>query len=162
MSQFPLTIAIVVFYDCPMLNVELLQKVKAAILAHPHDFDMDDWVQPAKTSEVIEQNESCGTVGCIAGWMVSLERSESLSDLFDKRIDGAISIAGIARDLLDPEAYVVYQDELFYVSQWPEKYRRTYRDATTDQERAQAAADYIDYFIKKNKDNSDPASPAQS
>ena len=49
------------------INVELLRKVQAHIVAHPEQVDMD---------VVLIHKKSCGTVGCIAGWAVMLGSSK--------------------------------------------------------------------------------------
>lgn len=64
-------------------SYELLQEVKAAVLAEPRRVIMEEWL--CKTPVMIHNTETgkdeetrlpaCGTVGCIAGWMTLLKAS---------------------------------------------------------------------------------------
>jgi hypothetical protein len=53
------------------MNVELLLKVKQAILDEPARLNMDNFL---KSSDYYhDQEPACGTVGCIAGWAVIID-----------------------------------------------------------------------------------------
>jgi hypothetical protein len=57
--------------DTSKLNVELLTKIKEAILRHPDHFDMSTWTyQPYQNPGRIQDGNvfPCGTTACIAGW----------------------------------------------------------------------------------------------
>lgn len=114
------------------LNIDLLQKVKAAILAEPEHFDMSWWTQ----------ENDCGTAGCIAGWAVALAGGKSLGLVHARRLAG--HIAQEARDSLQ-----ISQEEsnkLFLGEYWPEPFRSRYTDAKSKRW-ASIAADRIDHFI---------------
>ncbi len=116
------------------MNVELLLKVKEAILEEPSRIDMADWVKADDTVP-------CGTVGCIQGWGVALQTGLRGWDL--------------VAYFYNPEAYddafdltPGQQNRLFYEHEWPYAYwdkLRSYRRQTP--EYAQVVADRIDHFI---------------
>lgn len=100
------------------MNTELLLKVKAKILAEPEHFDMGRFF---------------GTECCIAGH--------------------ALILAGLACCNVEQESKRVLElrntqvDRLFYIEDWPVKFRLGYVGADTDPRRSQIAADRIDHFI---------------
>lgn len=121
------------------MNIELLRKIKAEIVAEPDAFRMDVW--------------TCGTAHCIAGWAIQLSGL-----MFDPVIEeerpadtvGGRSAMDVAAELLhisDDEAMA-----LFLVSGWPDDTSAAY-DAIPDelpdarQRRAAIAADLIDAAI---------------
>ena len=140
------------------MNVELLKKVRDAILEHPDWFDMEYWLGDTKTS-------SCGTTGCIAGWAVSISRGKSVSQYYEDNLKSSIGLYPRARDavgLTEQQA-----DKLFYYPNWPSPYKKQYAQATYEQDSekeagypdkarlreiqkraAQIAADRIDKFIE--------------
>jgi hypothetical protein len=125
------------------LNVELLNKVKDAILAHPEQFNMDEWVGRG----------ACGTTACIAGWCCALSLG-GLERVRTRYFDFSrhYNVKREAQDLLgiqvpEEEDDVTY--ELFYSSKWPIDLDRRYQDAETPLEKAQVAAERIDRFIEQ-------------
>ncbi len=85
------------------MNVELMNKVREAILDNPRRVDMGDFCY---------SKEKCGTVGCIAGWAMILS---GIKPSFIKA--GDFSPHNVGRDLLnisDEQAH-----KLFYVNSWP-------------------------------------------
>jgi hypothetical protein len=119
------------------MNVDLLLRVKAHILAEPRRFDMDDWVRKSKAAP-------CGTVACIAGWAgllnnPQIEKTYDVTsiDFFQPRHNGL--------QLTEDES-----DRLFYEGEWPEPFCSEYYDAESSSERAAVAVRRIDHFIETN------------
>ncbi len=100
------------------MNVDLLLKIKAAILADPDSFRMDTW--------------TCGTAHCIAGWACVLS---------DQPITGGAAATRVL-------AIDRYQgDGLFHVGCWPAPIAARYAATDDRRERAAIAAERIDSFI---------------
>lgn len=59
------------------MNVELLEKVKKAILAEPMKFDMEDFKQDYR---------KCGTTYCIGGWVCLIGEAENFSGATAQRL----------------------------------------------------------------------------
>lgn len=107
------------------LNVQLLEKVKSAILREPERFDM----------QAFAYEGGCGTIMCIAGWACAIaNKTDPLpgSSIREK----AIEILG--------DSNVV---KLFYGRIWPDALRKRYKYAYSDESRAQVACSAIDSFI---------------
>ena len=132
------------------MNKTLLLKVKAAILAKPERFDMDNW---CGTSHCI-----AGHAAVIAGWLKPnaayefLRRSwtpsaNAKADDCDPDVvasDGSHSAEPFARLLrLDEDQ----AERLFYSEEWPTPFAEAYKNATGPGARAGIAADRIDHFI---------------
>lgn len=119
------------------MNLELLEQVKAAILAEPHLFNMDDFICRG----------SCGTEACIAGWAVKLsdpatfQYAEGLSGT-QYTNDLVLNAARSALQLRWDEAA-----RLFWLISWPPSFRSHDHEARSPQDHAQAAANRIDHFI---------------
>jgi len=156
------------------MNTELLRKVRRHILAKPSRLRMSNWIidieriahdsetqliasktkmdgKPAFSFVSIAYNEpaaqlipSCGTVGCIAGWVCILEGFQAMEKL------GSLSIPIKATQLL--QISVREADHLFYVTGWPSPFREQYIEGPTKtaKQRAKIVADRIDFFIKTN------------
>lgn len=111
------------------MNVELLRRVQAQILAEPKHFDMGWW----------EVQQPCGTVRCIGGWIIALSG-------FDVPSYGGV--ATLATRLLDAG-----DDSLFNVFNWPAEWGQKYDAADDDPvQAAKVASDYIDYWIETYKE----------
>jgi hypothetical protein len=119
------------------MNIELLQRVKKAILDNPEHFSMDYWYQYIDenghvtlenyTVGVAEGLTECGTKACIAGWAVFLGRDDST---------GVYDIGLYAQNILD-----LTNDQarrLFHMDRWPKQF---WLDDT------ETAAARIDHFI---------------
>lgn len=102
------------------------------------------------TPVYVEQQEPpCGTVACIAGWAwhkwIKKDPNESI-----------YTIAGQGRKALDLDA--VQAHKLFFVSEWPVDFYRRYVKATLLPDgprlkaQAKIAAEYIEYFIAREKE----------
>ena len=117
------------------MNIELLERVKEAILANPQHFDMSCWGNLEKNNGGF----TCNSAACIAGWAVFLEKGIMLDN------QDVESEAQRLLRLYDGEAY-----QLFYDSNWPDEFEDRYRDAAWADnyaEIARAAAARIDRFL---------------
>lgn len=122
------------------MNVELLQKVKAAILAKPEEYNQYEW---------------CGTAQCIAGHAVALALPEEYADAVKDGHDEVTllvlnrkgEVLGFSEDD-NEDWYRSYR--LFYSDHWPPNLEGRYDNAKTPKERAQIGAERIDLFIATN------------
>jgi hypothetical protein len=114
------------------LNVELLLKVKEAILANPTKFSMSSWCSHPFIFAFIS---SCDTVACIAGWTVALS---------GERLGVTDTIASKARRLLNLSVdEKEYPFSLFYTHNWPADLK-----VLAQEDEAKAAGIAIDRFIE--------------
>lgn len=135
------------------MNVELLQQIKAHILADPDAFRMDTW--------------SCGTAHCIAGWALILTNDPVVNpnaEPWEQRTlcerdpgEKAAEILGIStEDDGDEDQDDFYDDttseakRLFHVNQWPDDFESRYELSDSRIARAITAAERIDHFIATN------------
>lgn len=136
------------------MNIELLEQIKARILAEPDAFRMDTW--------------SCGTAHCIAGWALVLNNL-SIANPDDHAVnqrltDGRRPIA-VAATLLgldggeEGEWDETEAVRLFCTYAWPERFEDRYDESYDDgpddlpsrrRARAEIAAERIDHFIATN------------
>lgn len=122
------------------MNVELLTRVKEAILAAPQLLDMSDWNHPI----------NCGTAHCIAGWACALDGWEMQSPInscmITKPDNRNSDTEQVARDLLCLSSE--QSDKLFYASRWLLDHKHPYYETKKgSQERAEITAKRIDHFI---------------
>lgn len=125
--------------------IKKLRAVKRQILAHPRRFNID---------KVIEKT-SCGTVACIAGWLILNETPEAKrhSNLYAWFTSGekynvpklACEILGVAPDKSEHGI-----ESLFYINGWPEPFKAKHNSAKTLTAKSRVAAEYIEYFIKQH------------
>lgn len=122
------------------MNIELLQEIKARILAEPDSFRMDTW--------------TCGTAHCIAGWAVLLSGltiANPDAETFAQRLTDGRTPDMAATQVLDipadPDDWDSPAERLFHVGDWPAEFEEAYEDAGSRSERAQIAANRIDRFI---------------
>ena len=119
------------------MNVELLQQVKAHILAEPDAFRMDTW--------------SCGTAHCIAGWALLLNDIPIKNPREHALVQETISDenpSSVARELLG--LGFRQAQNLFFISAWPDAFSEQFAATKSRGERAQIAAKRIDHFIATN------------
>jgi len=128
------------------MNIELLQKVRDAILAEPRRFNMGYWVTDGVTTA------PCGTAACIGGYALVLNKMEE-----DKTMDW---VRGIHYFTMSPGWIIVtdaqrvlgltldQRSRLFNDNCWPNPYRDQLRSATDPAKAAKIAADRIDLFIR--------------
>jgi len=136
------------------MNVELLLKVKERILAHPNRFMMNSWLVTryrqgdyftADDHETEILFDNCGTAACIGGWTCLIASQQKYKDIKDFHSEAARLL----------EIGYSESEELFAVGYWPNKFQVRYLKATTQEKRAQIAAERIDYYIEKHgKENS--------
>lgn len=140
------------------MNRELLLKVKAVILEEPSRLDMYRWLEhhpPGRklwdtaysgTVDAQLTVPSCGTVGCIAGWVIVLagKENESLG----------VSLSGVAAEALGLSQ--LQADSLFYHnawSVWSHDHSNRLKDLYDNSPpgsvlRAQIVAEVIDLFLE--------------
>lgn len=123
------------------MNIPLLKKVRAAILAEPKKFDMTMWFRRERTSP-------CGTTACIAGHAVAIQlKFNSLKAGLvteDPWFYWGTKAASILK-LTKEEG-----ERLFQLHRWPDEMAIAYEDARTRKLKAEIAAARIDLFIKTN------------
>jgi len=120
-------------------GIEALQKVKEQILSEPQKFDMGQWVNI---------HPECGTVACIAGWLVlnkfGVEEFRRMANE-----PGGISVKQEADKIIGCNG-----GRLFYTCAWPEYLKDEYESKEGEYElvgKAELAVKAIDWFIKLNK-----------
>lgn len=131
------------------MNTELLEKVKAHILAEPCRLAMHLWREIGKPGTMLHgfpisedlprEMPACGTVACIAGWTLELANSDAYGYGLPEAAAGLLEIERI-------EAA-----SLFHVSNWPLFYRIRWLLSRTLRGRAKITAQRIDAFIRKHK-----------
>lgn len=139
------------------LNTELLLQVKQRILAEPRQFDMTNWFRKYAPGHI----PNCGTTACIAGWAICCAEKITPAVAYEKfrRRSDVLQLLGLNK---------AQAECLFYEENWPDEYQCNcnwcrycrceiaYPDddeeecTETPQQKAQRAADYIDYFIEQH------------
>lgn len=132
------------------MNIELLQKVKQAILDEPRKMDMNVWFdrfwadeeEKVRVLRLLGKEEAqlppCGTIGCIAGWSVLLGSSMDPGEL--------VHVGSTAARLLDLDFEQAY--DLFHTTTWPSDLREKLSDSEPGTiEYAQVVAEAIDRYI---------------
>ena len=127
------------------MNIELLRKIRSSILENPQNFDMSTWFdsEDGCDENLIGRGESCavldqcGTTGCIAGWALHLTKSINTGNTFWEQ---AQKILELSKN---------QAENLFYVNNWPDKYRDAYNDEAGGDE-AKITARRITAFIASN------------
>lgn len=122
------------------------EELKAALRAHPEEFDMSYWAQKSP----------CGTAFCIGGRTLLLAGgyevkpdTDSIRELFDFYKDGKY-IADVeqeAMSLLGVESVEYTWFPLFHKGDWPSHLIRAYEGTETPAARVEIACQAIDYFI---------------
>src|SRR5882672_4453118 len=137
------------------MNIKLLEKVKAAILAEPRRINMDHWLtKKIDTDQDVwldakpkHSEPPCGTVGCIAGWTVVLAKRQREVKRRGAAVGDVFAIETIAGEVLD----LASSRALFYPNSWPEQFRlRLVAQRHGTKAYATVVADRIDFFIKTN------------
>lgn len=123
------------------INTELFEKIKQHILEKPRRYDQGEWGKP-------QPDVPCGTACCIAGWAAILGGINTHEELRGSRMRGFDpDIAAELLGLTEDESDVVFDANGMA---WAEDYGDRLREAKTPEERADAAAEYIDHIIATN------------
>ena len=125
------------------MNVAVLEKVRDHILEDPRRLNMRDWIWHYTDNQVRLNSDilpPCGTVGCIAGWILELYGHELEKETGDIVKDAA-KLLGV--DLSEACC-------LFHLEYWPKDYQIRYR-AGNQKERAQVTAERINRLIKEHQ-----------
>lgn len=133
------------------MNVKLLEKVKAAILAEPAQFLMTTWFADSdddysyRPYDRARKVPNCGTAACIAGWALTIGRRYRNPRNAASRLgrEGSIGLDA-ARAIGVPYRFA---QMLFIVSYWPHAFKERWSMASTPLQRARVAAQRIDRFI---------------
>lgn len=124
------------------MNVPLLRKVQAAILEEPKRLDMGSW---AYRTDHVDNGPKCGTVACIAGWAIILNKTDKPAR-FSLFVHDSSDTCDIAMGLLG-----LKDDNLFFEDYWPAKFFEpllVMRPGSRGY--AQVVSDYIDHFIAEH------------
>lgn len=143
--------------------VELLQRTKAAVLAHPDHFNMDYWF--AYGDPQVEQDEHghlsisvtddvpftpliaslnrCGTTACGAGWIVALS---------GEKVTPGEPIAIAAAKLIEFPNLEHQACPLFHTASWPWHISNAYEGAETAEDQAEAFGKAVDLWIEVDGD----------
>lgn len=119
--------------------VEKLNVLKTHITADPLRIDMDRWIYYENGQDIFTIFPKCGTIGCIAGWLVVLfSKTKKLPTL---------DISSQAQYLLEIDSE--RRDNLFIKGFWPVTFSNQYKAALGPAARAKVVCDRIDYFIEQ-------------
>ena len=139
------------------MNVALLRRVRAHIIAHPERFCAAHWAWVRNGRDVRQHGAAPeGFRGCIAAHVLLLSGRYDETGLVRQHLhfdNGTLSAA--ARDVLDltPDQY----RELFYPSQWPDPFRADYYTTKTAEAEATVCADFLADFLARH---APPLAPA--
>lgn len=122
------------------MNVKLLRKVIKHISGESRRLEMAVFGEKVDPSE--PDSPPCGTTACIAGWSMILSGKYKLTEKGFPYDDSA------ATELLGIDGYQA--NRLFYVGEWPKKFRDRHDTAKTPRGRSSAAVARIESFIKTN------------
>ena len=150
-----------------MRNVELLKKVKEAILSEPKRLGMEVWATSSYRNDGPFEEEgampACGTVACIAGWVAIFSLGAGhLDDLsLDDREKVVVDAGLVASEALGLTAREA--ESLFHEHEWPQEFRSQFEvawDAESYTElkeiEAEVTARRIDAFIAEKTTERDP------
>lgn len=148
------------------LNIELFKKVREKIATTPEAYDQRVFGRS-------EPLAPCGTAACIAGWACVLSGVMRLDDvqlanptdtgqtgiidLVDERAAEALRLTDYESDVLftsEPEGDCDdYDDDGndIYAGGWPEPFAEQWREAVSNDARAQVAVAYLDHIIETGK-----------
>ncbi len=156
------------------MNIERLQRIKALILEEPrrlimegyhfggvkeNKWDEEQWLEELAESFGKRQKATpalippCGTAACICGWANILEMQDKglklQCDMGDET--AAAAWLGISPAWTREEPS---RRDVFHVDYWPQDFKARYEKAANPQQRAQAAADYIDFLCAQEQETS--------
>jgi hypothetical protein len=131
------------------MNVELLLQVSEHITQLPNRLHMNSWILDSAGWRTTFESDNgfdqiyyapCGKACCLGGWAVILGGHPEYHNYDD--------VEHKALELLQLDEY--QGDRLFYVQNWPTRYKNDYNQAKGQYERAQVAAKRIRWFIDTN------------
>lgn len=122
----------------------LLTQVKKLILSEPKRLTMNSILY----RDASEDGPSCGTVGCIAGWLCVVAARKENSLPFQDAINHVSSSASISDACCLLKADENEMERLCFLASWPQSLKRTYLKSTTPLQRARVTARRIDLFLK--------------
>jgi hypothetical protein len=120
--------------------LDKLRDARNFMAEDPRRVQMNSWMRPADEVMFPEEAPSCGTVGCIAGWLSTVHAK-------DKALDGIspMDSAHRAAALLDlPIAYV---QPMFHVVSWPRLWHDLYLQAQGHIARACVVIWFLDHIL---------------
>jgi hypothetical protein len=120
------------------MNTKLLRRIQKRILKEPRQFAMS-WLFRSQ-EDVTWKIPNCGTAACIAGWCGSV-----ISGNNPKTIS-SIGLYGAPQASKDLKLTYAQGGRLFYLSGWPDKFRKVHQEGTAAF--ARQAARRIEHFIK--------------
>lgn len=138
-----------------VMNVELLEQIKAKILAEPRQFVMRSFFKRGDGLAAMYRKPAwadlrrftvpnCGTAACIAGWAISLRMK-----MTPREVENTHLLPGRVTDDAARALGLSYTQglRLFHISGWPQQFMQGFEDADTFEARAKVAAARIDHFI---------------
>jgi hypothetical protein len=120
---------------------KLLREVQAHILEEPRSFDLEKYLELAEKDD--PSGPPCGTVACIAGWVVMLGDKSFVPDSL---LQTYASIPLRAQKLLGIGE--MQSLKLFLGVNWPREFRVQYGFAIGKPAEAAVAVRRIDHFIR--------------
>jgi hypothetical protein len=138
----------------PKLNVRLLRKIQRYILKEPRRLVMSRLILKKGDPLPEDHNDDfgkCGTAACIAGWALLLSGRKPFKGERGEENDAgtAAKVLGVKYETCGNSDHP--GNKLFWVFNWPYKFRIRYNQAKTAFARAKATSLRIDYFIKHRK-----------
>jgi hypothetical protein len=135
------------------MNLKLLRKVKAHILAEAERLNMKEWVTMRKFRPSVDEFDkdqphygSCNTAACIGGWgfLLTYGPRATRKKIADDDLDET-EMRGLFG--LDSEQAV----QLFYVDSWPEDLQKAWEETGPKafKARAKIVAKRIERFIQE-------------
>ncbi len=130
------------------INVELLKRIAQGIVENPTKFQMESFTR--------FDRYGCNG-GCIAGWAVLLGKGNDQTTF-----ENLHKTVKFDRGISETATKLLFQDDLFprhlsglpglfFVCEWPAKFRDAYNQASTTGIKAKVAAEYIHHLIKESQ-----------
>ena len=144
-------------------NVKLLREIKNAILEEPRRLSMDTWMGKAYNFLPNKDKAPCGTVACIAGHAVLINKLNEAGKTFNARrfvlaLVNQYDSFELGCDYVEDKAVELLcltkdqADRLFHVESWPNEFKEAYREDTrSDKKLAELTAQRIEHFIATKK-----------
>lgn len=121
------------------VTAETAQELHQAIAAmeqHAARVNMEDWCTDDDFTKLLAQSKACGTVGCLAGFILGLHERKELKICYS--VDAA-DLAGLTQ----AEAY-----KLFYTNNWPRSFsKRLWETASGTSAYVQIIKERVEHFI---------------